>query len=331
MENNTHEIILNTLNMPRLLDCDIITAYEEFIHDLAEIMKDYEITGDQIEDSLIHQMVNECRTTYFGGLLLPPVKDMDIEAILKYYAYYGREPEFIPIDKMSRDKANLSYIAQDALDKGLNRWEEKEYLKELWEDDGTLLKLFYSEYEYFKRQYEKEADKIVEGKVSVQGPKKTWEQRELQEMTLQQWIEHEPVSGMQLKNAVFKAAEEDGKYKCVYCGMTSPWRKDFQIDHIKPMSKGGLTVRENLQLLCRKCNWIKSDHEDDLPLASRDVSEDILPGVFRNGNRVTFTLGEEEKRFELTENRKKRGNLTFVLGGHGYKYTIKSDTLEKVK
>ena len=32
MENNTHEIILNTLNMPRLLDCDIITAYEEFIH-----------------------------------------------------------------------------------------------------------------------------------------------------------------------------------------------------------------------------------------------------------------------------------------------------------
>ncbi|MCM1258194.1 MAG: HNH endonuclease [Roseburia sp.] len=148
-------------------------------------------------------------------------------------------------------------------------------------------------------------------------------------MTLQQWIEHEPASGRKLKDEVFKASEENGKYKCVYCGLTSPLRKDFQIDHIKPMSKGGLTVKENLQLLCRKCNWIKSDHEDDLPLASREISEDILPGMFRNGNRLTFTLGSEEKHFEMTAQRRERGSLTFVMGGHSYKYTIKTDKLEK--
>ena len=31
-------------------------------------------------------------------------------------------------------------------------------------------------------------------------------------------------------------------------------------DHIVPWSKGGKTVPENLQMLCRRCNGMKSDH-----------------------------------------------------------------------
>ncbi len=204
---------------------------------------------------------------------------------------------------------------------------KKEYLDELWNDDSTLLKLFYSEYEYFKRQYDKEIDKILNGKISSEGPKRTWEQRELEKMTLQQWIEHDPVSGMKLRDEVFAAAEENGIYCCPLCGMQSPHRKDFQIDHIKPISKGGLTVRENLQILCRRCNWIKSDHEDDLPLASREVSEDILPGVVREGDKITVTLGDETKRFTITADRKRRGGMTFEIGGHTYAYEFSKGKL----
>lgn len=36
-------------------------------------------------------------------------------------------------------------------------------------------------------------------------------------------------------------------------------KRDFHIDHIKPLNKGGLTVAENLQILCRSCNMTKSD------------------------------------------------------------------------
>lgn len=304
-------------------------AYDLFIEALSSIIGKFEITGDQIDDSVIEEMIGHCRDTYFSTELLPPVKDVDIEAILKYYAYWGKEPEFIPIDQVSRDKANLSYIAQDVLDHNLNKWEEKDYLENLWNDESTLLKLFYTEFEYFKRQYDREIDKIVYGKVSAQGPKRKWEPRELEQMTLQEWIACEPVSGMRLKNEVFASAEENGMYRCVYCGLTSPRKVDFQIDHIKPMSKGGLTVRDNLQLLCRKCNWIKSDHEDDLPLASRGVSEEALPGVTRNGQRLTFSMGEEKKHFDITKNRRERGYLTFEMGGHSYKYTIKNDKIEK--
>lgn len=306
-------------------------AYDLFIEDLSSIISKFEITGDQINDFMIEEMIQYCRNTYFSTEMLPPVKDVDIEAILKYYAYLGKEPEFIPIDKVSRDKANLSYIAQDVLDHKLDDWAKKDYLENLWNDESTLLKLFYTEFEYFKRQYDKEVDKIVYQKASVQGPKRKWETRELEKMTLQEWISCDPASGNKLKMDVFASAEKNGKYRCVYCGLTSPHKIDFQIDHIKPMSKGGLTVIDNLQLLCRKCNWIKSDHEDDLPLASRETSEDILPGVIRNGNKLTFTLGNEEKRFVITQNRKERGSLTFEMGGHSYKYTIKYGSIEKIQ
>ncbi|MCM1258195.1 MAG: hypothetical protein NC307_10125 [Roseburia sp.] len=107
------------------------SAYELFIADTASVIQKFGIVGDQIDDSTTRKMIDYCRGTYFSGEMLPPVEDMDIEAILKYYAYYGREPEFIPIDKMSRDKANLSYIAQDSLDRELSRQEEREYLDKL--------------------------------------------------------------------------------------------------------------------------------------------------------------------------------------------------------
>lgn len=42
------------------------------------------------------------------------------------------------------------------------------------------------------------------------------------------------------------------------CGKKLGWN-DVRMDHIKPYSKGGLTNLSNAQLLCEKCNSIKSD------------------------------------------------------------------------
>lgn len=42
---------------------------------------------------------------------------------------------------------------------------------------------------------------------------------------------------------------------CVHCGST----ENLHIDHIEPFSRGGLTVLENLQVLCRTCNSRKSN------------------------------------------------------------------------
>lgn len=238
-----------------------------------------------------------------------------------------------PIDQIDRSKVNLSYIAQDMLDLRLDDFEKRGYLEKLWNNENTLLKLYYTDYEFFKRQLDKEIDKIVYGTVSGTSPNVKYDQRTLEEMPLQQIRERDPAYGEKLRNLVFESAYENGIYKCTHCGMTSPHKKDFQVDHIIPMSKGGKTVISNLQLLCRKCNGIKGDKEEkqpNQPLASREVSDQVMPSVKQNGDKLFVRLGDEEKNFSITKARKERGYLTFQIGNGRYRYHIRKKKLEKI-
>jgi len=53
----------------------------------------------------------------------------------------------------------------------------------------------------------------------------------------------------------------DSEGRCALCGATKDDRP-LDVDHIKPRSRGGLTVRENLQVLCSKCNRSKGNKDD---------------------------------------------------------------------
>ena len=48
-------------------------------------------------------------------------------------------------------------------------------------------------------------------------------------------------------------------YTCQQCGKYMPDEVGLHIDHITPVSKGGKTIRSNLQVLCSKCNGRKSN------------------------------------------------------------------------
>ena len=55
----------------------------------------------------------------------------------------------------------------------------------------------------------------------------------------------------------FSIYKRDG-YRCRICGRSE--RSDYlEIDHIKPIAKGGKTTYDNLQTLCRRCNKEKGD------------------------------------------------------------------------
>ncbi len=51
--------------------------------------------------------------------------------------------------------------------------------------------------------------------------------------------------------------------KCI-CQMCdkSVLKRDAQVDHIKPVNKGGLDTEDNLQLLCASCHSEKTDKEN---------------------------------------------------------------------
>ncbi len=50
-------------------------------------------------------------------------------------------------------------------------------------------------------------------------------------------------------------------YTCQQCGLSTNDEKNLllEIDHIIPLSKGGMSTEENLQTLCANCNLGKSD------------------------------------------------------------------------
>lgn len=54
------------------------------------------------------------------------------------------------------------------------------------------------------------------------------------------------------------SAYEKQGHKCPMCGETFEFEA-MQADHIVPWSKGGKSVKENCQMLCRDCNLKKSD------------------------------------------------------------------------
>lgn len=61
----------------------------------------------------------------------------------------------------------------------------------------------------------------------------------------------------------FKVFKRDN-FKCVKCGRSPAANPgiELQIDHIKPYTKGGETLLDNLQTLCKDCNLGKSDISD---------------------------------------------------------------------
>lgn len=51
-------------------------------------------------------------------------------------------------------------------------------------------------------------------------------------------------------------------YTCQICGATVDDGVKLEIDHIKPVSKGGTNDENNLQVLCQQCNREKHNRDD---------------------------------------------------------------------
>ena len=62
------------------------------------------------------------------------------------------------------------------------------------------------------------------------------------------------------ESLIYEVLKRDG-YKCKICGVSASDGAKLEVDHIIPISKGGKTVIDNLQTLCRSCNRGKSDKD----------------------------------------------------------------------
>lgn len=143
------------------------------------------------------------------------------ENLLTVWTYYGRPPKS---EEMGQLPSNIGYRAYTT------RW-------------GTWNKALHAFVERANQDLastksaikEKPKEKIVPKRLVRKIPDS--EKREIK---------------LGLRYAVLKRAN----FRCVICGRSPATHLgvELQVDHIKPFSKGGKTVLENLRCLCKKCN-----------------------------------------------------------------------------
>lgn len=79
--------------------------------------------------------------------------------------------------------------------------------------------------------------------------------------------------------------EKNGAY-CEMCGQTDV---PLQVDHIVPISKGGLNEISNMQLLCYKCHMKKHNYYfDELGSSNRKVPKnyELLNWAYRTNSKI---------------------------------------------
>lgn len=129
----------------------------------------------------------------------------------------------------------------------------------------------------------------------------------------------------ELRHKVFV---RDG-YRCRECGKSNK-ETSLEIDHIFPLSKGGPTTEENLQVLCTECNRAKKDdewkdeeidvcrnalsnlenqlHEHDETLKVATTQEEIYDLKAKIKRIKTIEIPEEEKKLKNLIQEEKRIN-----------------------
>lgn len=193
----------------------------------------------------------------------------DVHDILAYYRQTGVEPLWIPLEE--RAEYDVASVAKHIYETDLSKSEEKQYLQEEWEREdkngSKKWSVFFGidNFKAFRKVVGQEYDRL-DYPEDYQSPKSLpiteKEQIQIQELSLWEIREKFPESGLyeKLRDAVYeKCCDEEGYYVSK-SGFRSKRRLDFQIDHITSMARGGLTTLDNLQLLTRRENAVKSDH-----------------------------------------------------------------------
>lgn len=253
-------------NYDVLLYDDTEEAYDNFINDLEALfslidLKDRETLTEQELDYLWQNT----KEKYFPNSdFLIGYRDEDVKNILRFYAQNDIKPEFLAFSE--RLKCNTSTVAKYIYDNKLGGSDKDDYIDSLWNDEKTFWQVLFGYNKlYFSKQLSIEDYKRagLYGNLPEATPTRIFDNEPLEKLTLNEIKERDPLEYRKIKDAVFAKHTDAQKFvMCAVSGFKSQMRRDFQIDHINPMSKGGLTTMENLQVLRRKNHVEKTRFEN---------------------------------------------------------------------
>lgn len=82
------------------------------------------------------------------------------------------------------------------------------------------------------------------------------------------------------------------RYTCQYCGLQP---KHLTLDHIMPVSRGGLSTWENLVCCCEGCNRKKADRTPEE--AGMTLLHRPLPSSIHTSRHVMRAMGENDEKW----------------------------------
>lgn len=242
---------------------NIRQSYSDFINALPQFFEKHKLTErESLTEDELDGFAEKIEDEFFyGSLKYPAYYVQDIKDILQFYAQNDVEPKYIELKE--RSKYDLSKIAQKILDDDMGHRAAAEYKNQLWDSNVTEWKAFFG---YDKRYFLNEIDLAIRRLSNPDLFKKssviandTKESRDFNKLSMSELREVSPEYWKQLSDAVYKKHRDDeGNYVSATGKYKSKNKLDFQIDHIIAMHNGGLTELDNLQLLTRSENGLKS-------------------------------------------------------------------------
>lgn len=242
-------------------------SYKDFIASLTEFFAANNLKNkDSLTEEELEKLSGKAESEFFYGCLKYPAYYLnDIKNVLQFYANTETVPPFIEFN--DREKFDLTKIADEIQIKDLRVSEKKIYIDKLWENGANQWQAFFgfNNKQLFSSEIDLALRRLAEPEAFARPsflPIDKKELRELENLSMNELREQFPEYWKNLRDEVFaKFTDKEGFYYSALSGEKSRSKLNFQIDHIKPMKNGGLTVLENLQLLTKAENLRKGSKD----------------------------------------------------------------------
>lgn len=233
---------------------NLSAPYARFLDDLPTLFKNNGLAvGVQPDSKKLNRLADEMEKKYFSKTESRTFfQREDVRNVLEFFSRTGEKPAFFEFK--DRKKFDLANVAATIYKQELGGARKTRFIQDVWEREENGWKAFFGfNQSFFVRALNKELEKLEfpeHFKKAETAPRVALEEREFWRMSLSEIEQHDPEYAKRLRDQVFQDAMDDaGYFVCAKDGYRSKNRGHFHVDHKIPLSKGGLTVPQNLQLL----------------------------------------------------------------------------------
>ncbi len=245
---------------------NILQSYTDFVNALPSFFEQNNLTErDVLDEDELEEFAEQIENEFFKGTLKYPAYHLqDIKDILQYYTIQDEVPVFIELK--DREKYDIDKIASEIIEKDLGEKSQTELINTIWDSNELEWQTFFNfDKRGFLREINLAKSRINHPELFQRKGIKPTEEKELrsyEKLKLHELREQDPIYEKWLRDEIFKKfTDKDGFFISAESGYKSKNKLDFQVDHIKSMHNGGLTVLENLQLLTRSENAKKGNKD----------------------------------------------------------------------